>query len=153
MRFAEVAPWVLSGAIVLCPPDRSDAATPEFGQAQITLDGKPAPPPSSSVCGFSLVASGAGPQIALTNKPPSVLVSLRAGEEAAVAVPIRGVREPFTVTARAALLHSEEAEVCLSLDSAGTRRITLGNAAVQLEVSEAEGAQGLTVRVATSVTT
>jgi len=151
MRFAEWAPSVLFGAIVFCAADQSDAAPPKFGQAEISLNGKPAPPASSSVCGFTLVARPEGPQIALTKQPPSLLASLHPGEQAAVAVPIRGVAGPFSVTARAALFPPQEAEVSLSLDGAGRRRAALGGAVVQLEVVEPPGTQGLVVRLLVSV--
>ena len=54
------------------------ATAAEFGSAEITLNGQPAPAPSSPVCGLSIVAQGDGPQVAVTAKPAALWRSTKA---------------------------------------------------------------------------
>jgi len=125
------------------------AEAPTFGPARIVLGGEPAPPASASVCGFALVAHDEGPQVALEARPPAAVVSVQ-GEEAVVAViPLEGLAGPFTVSAEAALVHGDGAEVSLGVGQAGPPR-TLGRGeAVRLEASGQGGAEGAAVRLAT----
>ena len=77
---------------------------PEFGRAEIRLGEQPAPPASAAVCGLMLVAHDAGPQVLLTQQPPSFATGLRGGDEVTLAVPVRGVAGACVVTAEATLL-------------------------------------------------
>lgn len=116
MSFTRLAVLLSWAAVASGLPGRPlCAAGPEFGRAEVALCGEPAPPASSSVCGFCVVARDDGPQVAFTTRPPACIVCVRRGEEVAVAVPVRGVTEPFSVTAEATLVAGEQAEVSLSL--------------------------------------
>jgi hypothetical protein len=68
-------------------PVPAPAAAPGFGQPEIRLGDKPAPPPSSSSSGFALVAEATGPQVAILGSK-AVLFALGPGEQAEVIVSI-----------------------------------------------------------------
>jgi len=91
------------------------AQTPEFGPAEVQICGRPAPPASGSVCGFSVVADKLGPQIAFTRRPTSCLTALRAGEEVEIAAAIRGVSGPCTIAVEASADASCEADVSVAI--------------------------------------
>lgn len=122
-----------------------------FGQLEIAFNGRPAPPPSSTVCGFSLVADRHGPQIALMQPSAALVVSVRPGEEVTVSVPIRAVAGRLAVTACAELFGGEDAEMALSLGGHGTSRV-LSAGKASLEVSGSADAQGAVVRITTAAT-
>ncbi len=131
------------------------AAAPEFGVAEVTLCGEPSPPRSSSVCGFSLIAQGAGPQVAFTERPPACIVCVRDGEQVGIATAIRGVVGPCTVTASVTALCLKEAEVRLSVDGQDAYSMPVHSMSVQrgtgqLEVSGHGNAQGMVVRLTTA---
>ncbi len=108
---------------------------PEFKPAEATLNGAPAPPASSSACGFRLIAAPAGPQIALMEPAKAAIIALRPGEEAAIAVPMRAAAETVTVSAEASLAEGGQAEAILSLDGAGTSKAVRRGEPVTIEVS------------------
>ncbi len=109
------------------------AAAPDFGSPEITLCGEAAPKPSSSACGFTLIASGVGPQIAVMGQeksgvvasPQSVVVSLRRGEFVDIAVPIKGASGAVTVTGEVVALSGQGGEIAMALgEKTETRKLT-----------------------------
>ena len=58
-----------------------EGSAPEFEPIRIALCGEPAPPASASICGFSLVARGDGPQVALMHPARTLVASLRRDED------------------------------------------------------------------------
>ncbi|MBM4085912.1 MAG: hypothetical protein FJ272_14090, partial [Planctomycetes bacterium] len=90
--------------------------TVRFGQAQVTLNGQPAPPLSASVAGFALVAGDTGPQVAILGATGAFAVSVCDGEDVEIALPILNAAQPFEVTADATTVHGKAAEVSLSVD-------------------------------------
>ncbi len=102
-----------------------EPAAPQFGQAVITLNELPAPPASLSVCGFSLVAAGDGPQLAVTASPATLLADLRRGEVVQVEVPVERTAGAFEVWAEAELVAGQQAEVWLSLGEGPRQRAVL----------------------------
>ena len=150
MRFGGLAFLALSVLAVLDRPlGALDAAAPGFGQAQFTLMNAPAPPPSSSACGFSLIARGSGPQVAVMDQGLTLLASVRDGEEVGAAVRVQGVTPPFTLTAEVKLVCGQEAEVGVSLDERNSPGVILRQgAARQLKVS-GDGAGQAAIRLRT----
>jgi len=164
------APLALAALTALNLSGRSlQGAGPEFGRAEVVLCGEPAPPRSSSVCGFSVVAPEAGPQIAFTERPPACIVCVRGGEEVVIAVAVRGVPGPFRATARATLggtgwhwrhasgtrpvAHGQGTEVALSLGGDSTSGRVLQEGTIQLEVSGQGNSEGVELSLTTSVET
>jgi hypothetical protein len=70
-------------------------------------------------------------------------VSLRPGEEAAVAVEITGVAGPFSVTAEVRLHEGEKASASLSLDGADTTSVLFRQAGVRLEAAKPDGGRAV----------
>ncbi len=64
------------------------AGVPRFGAATVELGGKPAPPPSASHCGLSLLCGDDGPQVALTETPPGLIAAVRPGESVRASVEV-----------------------------------------------------------------
>jgi cytochrome c553 len=123
------------------------AAAPTFAPVEVSLDGRPAPPPSASACGFSLVADGDGPQVAFTTGPPQCLAAARKGESVFVTVVVRGVEGPFAVAADVERMHGHGAAVALSVDDRETRRVLSANAEEPLAVSREAGAAEARIRL------
>ncbi|MBM3335998.1 hypothetical protein FJY63_15170, partial [Candidatus Sumerlaeota bacterium] len=123
------------------------AASIEVGQAQVTLNGVVAPPPSSSACGFALIAPQEGAQIAIMGWSEFV-VAARRGEEACVEISISGLEAATTVTAE--VVHLEgTAEVVLSLDDESANRRALAEGKVSLSVSSLGRHQRVVLRLRT----
>ena len=145
------APLVLATLTALNLSGRLlQGAGPEFGRAEVILCGEPSPPRSSSVCGFSMVAREAGPQIAFTERPPACIVCVRGGEEVVVAVAVRGVPGPFRATARATARAGQDTKVTLSLGGENASGRVLQEGTIQLEVSGKGNAQGIKMSLKTS---
>lgn len=146
-----VAGFTVLTCVVLVPLGVADPAVaagqPEFGRAEIRLAEQPAPPASAAVCGLVLVAHDAGPQVLLTQQPPSFATGLRGGDEVTLAVPVRGVAGACVVTAEATLGEPAEAEVTLCLDEARPCRQTLRQGTLTLEAAGEATAQGVVVRM------
>ena len=123
---AAVALFLLWGEVLY-------AAKPVIMEAQVTLCGEPAPPPSSSVCGFSLIARGEGPQVAAMGRSEFV-ACLREGEEVRIEIPVNG-RMGSTKIAVETVLVEGEAEVVLSLNGTNENRALLPQGATRLEIS------------------
>ncbi len=87
----DMANWL--NARLVCDPDR-----PRAGEPSVLLMGQAAPQPSASICGFALLATETGPQLA-TFGGNALGVCLREGEEAELAVPLFNVPEDATVKA------------------------------------------------------
>ena len=68
------------------------------------------------MCGFSLVAWGDGPQLALTVRPQSLVASLRAGESVEIDVPLPKLAGSFTVSADVIVREGGTAKVAIRLD-------------------------------------
>jgi hypothetical protein len=126
------------------------SAAPQFAPVEVTLDGKPAPPPSASVCGFSLVAGADGPHAAFTVRPPQCVVAVRKGEQVVVAIGVQGAAEPFTAAVEAELFFGSGASAVLSVDGRETRRELAPGAPVTLELSREAGAADARIRLAVS---
>lgn len=146
--FTSLIPF--AAALVGLPGWAVGAAAAEFGQAEVALSGKPAPPPSSSACGFSLLAGGDGPQVALMEPRCMFIASVRPGEAVSVAIPIRGVQGSFSVTARAMVCCGEHVEASLSLDGGSTHREVLRDGQVLLKASRQQGPQDVIVHLKAS---
>ena len=151
MRFPALISLIFSAAAIPGLSARAaDVATPRFAPAEVTLGGRPAPAASSSASGFSLLARGEGPQVALMGPEATLIASVRRREVIDVAVAAQGIAGPFTVTARATVFDGGSVEVCLSLDGANQHRTVLHDAAVRLEVSGQRGAGDFVVHLTTT---
>jgi len=138
-------------ALVTFKPDLSLAATPQYAPVEVTLCGKPAPPPSSFSCGFSLVAAGDGPQVAFMTKPAQCIVALRKDEQASITVGVQGIADQFTVTAEAEVVYGQRANVLLAVGdkdsgpcalapgAAQTLSVSAAGTTIRLTVSDADG--------------
>ena len=129
-----------------------DPSAPGMGRPELLLCGKRAPEPSSSVCGFSLIAHETGPQIAVLGEAGRFTVSLLDGEEVCATVPVRNARKPFTATVQVALVHGREAEVRLSVDAGATSHAVLRDGTAKLEVSGTGDAESFMLRCETRAT-
>ncbi|MBN2475128.1 MAG: hypothetical protein JXB62_11005, partial [Pirellulales bacterium] len=120
------------------PADAWSAEPPDPGPAEVTLCGQPAPPPSSSICGLSLIAGPTGPQVAWMQQPAAILISLRDREEAAVTIPL-GAGGFTRVSAEVRSTMPGEVRVRLEIGGS-VAEATLGKAADCLTLS-AEAAE------------
>jgi hypothetical protein len=71
---------------------------------------------SSEATGFTLIAKGAGPQVAVLATAGALVACVRQDETAEVRVPLAGRSGTFSVSARVDLLEGETAHVELSID-------------------------------------
>jgi len=81
-----------------------------FGTPQVTLSGIPAPAPSSSVCGVSLIAGNSGPQAVLLGRNAFAAV-LQGGEEIIIELPVAYITPDVMVQAEVALIKGDSAHV------------------------------------------
>ncbi|MGD0093198.1 MAG: hypothetical protein ABSE73_25065, partial [Planctomycetota bacterium] len=137
-------------SLALLAPATCLAATPQFGPVEVTLGGQPAPAPSAPVCGFSLLANGDGPQVALMTRPAQCVAAVRTGEEACITISVQGVAEPFMVVAEVTLVYGTNATAVLSVDDQETRETLKPNAPVLLEVSRGAGTASAVIRLKVS---
>lgn len=141
---------ILAATVLLAAGGRGlPAAALEAGRIEVTLCGRPAPPPSSSVCGFALIAGAPGPQIAVMGKS-EFTASVRDGEDACITIPVSGLAGPFTVMAEATLIEGQP-EVALSLDGGNEQRALLQPGMTRLEVSGEGAGRSAKVRLTTRV--
>ncbi len=89
--------------------------TAECGPATVYFDGKPAPPPSASVCGFSVIAADTGPQLALIGDK-ALLLSVRGSEAVCVSIPVRHTGGAIRAEVQAQLVSGSAAQVSLSAE-------------------------------------
>ncbi|MBM3472704.1 MAG: hypothetical protein FJX75_05460 [Armatimonadetes bacterium] len=110
---------------------------PGFGEAQVTLNGQPAPPPSSDVCGFRVLAAAEGPQVAFTEQPPGVWIVLARGESAEIAVPVQGLLGACEASATAHVSGGAGEPVTASLALSDTEAppVALDNSPAELRIS------------------
>jgi hypothetical protein len=148
MAFAPKALSLLAAAAIFVLQGEAPATAPlVVEQAEVTLCSQPAPPPSSSVCGFSLIAQKEGPQIAVMGRS-EFIVSVRRGEDVCVAIPVSGFTGPLTIEAEAMLIEGE-AEAALSLDGTSERRTLLKPGTPSLEITSDGYGQAASVRLKT----
>jgi NPCBM/NEW2 domain/Hydrazine synthase alpha subunit middle domain len=119
-----------------------DPSSPYFGRPVMVLAGEPAPSPSAESCGFALVAHDEGPQVAALG-PDAFVVSLQAGEDMAVTIPARNIKEAVRVTVEAALLGGSGAEVSLTVDDAPPLWRTLSGGMEQFEIARQAGGEDM----------
>ncbi|HIQ19974.1 MAG TPA: hypothetical protein EYH34_01875, partial [Planctomycetes bacterium] len=122
----------------------------QCGQAQVRLNGRPAPLTSRSVCGFAVVAAPDGPQLAVMGERDGWLASVQGGESIEIAVPLEGLERPGAIVLQAALERGQTADVGMSLDGVGERRVALGGSPTQvrLDIPRPVGQATLRVEVA-----
>ena len=125
-----------------------DASIADIAQAAVALCGEPAPPPSSASCGFSLIAHDTGPQVAVLGRT-GFIASVAGAEEAVVAVPVRNLRGPFTVSADVALVHGEGLELVLATGENEVRRVVTDEGRVRLEAASESQAPETVIRLGT----
>ena len=87
----------LASLLILSLLPAAALAAPEFGPAEITFSGKPAPAASSSACGFRFIAAENGPQVAVMGPPWEIVMVLRKGEEVTVKIPVLKAYENFNI--------------------------------------------------------
>ena len=124
---------------------------PGFGEAQVLLNERPAPPPCSDVCGFRLIAEAAGSQVALTEQPPVAWIALQRGERVELSVPLEGLGGAYRATATAELLAGESAAVTLSVGGASGDETRLTGPPISLRAASDQPAEP-SVRVALRAT-
>ncbi len=95
----------------------SSAISARVTSAQVKLCGQKAPPASLSFCGFRLVARSEGPQVAMTERPASLLFDLKAGEDAEVLLSVDDLPPAAALKASAAvrMVQGETADVELGI--------------------------------------
>jgi len=151
MQFPRFALGVCCGAVLIGLVGREEAAAaPEFGPVRLTLCGEPAPPASSTHCGFSLVARSEGPQVALMSPLRRLVVSARENEQVEVAIEIRGLAGQFTLRAKATVVGGDRAEVGLSAGQPATVREVAPGETVQLDASGHAATQPVTICLRTA---
>ena len=153
MRLAGIVRGVCCGALAAALAGQClAAAAPEFGPCRITFGGKPAPPPSASVCGFSLVAAAHGPQVAVMAPAGRLLAAAGQGETVEVAIAVRGLTGPFGVKARATIAQGDQAEATLSVGQPGKTQPAAVRGTVQLEATGQATGQEVVVRLIAAAT-
>jgi mono/diheme cytochrome c family protein len=115
------------------PAEQSDAAL-SVGTPQVSLCGVPAPPPSSAICGFSLIADGSGPQLASLGRD-AFAACIREGEEVAIEIPVINLTTGAKVQAEAALVNGVSAQIGISFDVPPILRQLVTEEVVVLEAS------------------
>ncbi len=109
-------------ALFLCIPFATAGAAeqnedaPRFGAPQMTLCGRPAPLPSSAVCGFSLIAGDSGPQAAQLGCNAFV-AALQENEDIVIEIPAAHLTPDVRVRAEMAVLHGDSAHVGFGFDT------------------------------------
>ena len=125
-----------------------DASVADIAEATVVLCEKRSPPPSSTSCGFSLIAHDTGPQVAVLGRT-GFIASVGGSEEAVVSVPVRNLNGPFTVSADVTLIHGEGVEVTLVTDGNEVCRNLTDKARVRLEAVSETAARETVVRLGT----
>jgi hypothetical protein len=147
-RAGWIVPLLLATLLLSRPCGSANVATPQFGPPKILLDGRDAPAPSASVCGFALVAREQGPQVALSTS--GMLASVRGTEQVLAVIPIQMSDEAVRVTAEVTLFAGQEAEVRMSLGNEPARTVVLrGEKPLRVEVSGKVAGPDTAIRLAT----
>jgi len=128
---------------------RAEETPAKTAPARMLFDGRPAPPATDSVAGFTVVArDDGGPQVALMPQAGTFVVSVREGQKVDMELPVRGLRGTAEFRADVCLLHGKAAEVTLE---AGGQRSQLRLSAdrssalhVRIDTASAESAVRLT---------
>ena len=138
-----------TGLALAAPVAASDGSTfvPLKGRPEVLLNGKPAPPASSAVCGFVLVAGAAGPQVAFTEKPSTAVMALEAGEDARWSAVFKAPPGSITVTAEVEPLEPCQVEVALTLNGGDSCRVRLSGDRVLLTATAPAHAGEIAVRL------
>ena len=119
------------------------------GPAEVVLNEQVVALPGSSVCGFALVAFDTGPQVAVMDRPPAFVASVRRGERVRVSIPVRGAAAA-SVSAEVSLTFGREAEVELALGDKRVRRTVKPGAAAVLEAACGAGEKPMEIRLITT---
>ncbi|MCX7826703.1 MAG: hypothetical protein N2689_14265, partial [Verrucomicrobiae bacterium] len=118
-----------------------------YASAEVRLCNEPAPPPSPSVCGFSLIAGDKGPQVAVLGRAGFV-ACVRPREDVCVTIPTGECAGNFTVTVEATATGGE-AEVSLSFGSGRDQWRLLKNGAARLDAQGDNASLDTVVRLKT----
>jgi hypothetical protein len=107
---------------------------------QVIADGQPVDNQTSETAGFVLIASEAGPQVAVLAHATAFAACLRSHETAEVCLPLSPRSDAFTVSARVDLLAGQRAQVTMAV---GDRNVsqTLGRGE-RVELNVEAGASG-----------
>ena len=143
---------VLAIVVAVCvrsSPVAGDVRQPRFGAAQVTSAGQAVGAASSSVCGFVVVAGGAGPQVALTKRPTSFLAAVQGDEHVSVSVPCQGLEGRVAIVVEACLVGGDGAEVELAVGDRRTLATLQPGRSVRLKVDCQAGAAGPVIRATT----
>lgn len=148
MKAGDLLWWLVLAAASVWPVATGRAGDPKFGPVEMSFGGRPAPLPSDSVCGLSVVAGVTGPQVMLIERPPAILVGLEEGEEVVVSIPVQGVGGAIHLTAEAVPVRPGKAVVGLGIGESDSRE-TLEDQARRLEVSGNQDAGSRVIRLTT----
>ncbi|GAG09691.1 unnamed protein product, partial [marine sediment metagenome] len=143
---------LLATVLVACVPwGRPSAATaaPQFAPPEIIFSGKAAGPPSSSVCGFAVVARGDGPQLAVMKRPPSFVAAVRGNEHVSVSFPCQRAAGRLSVTVEVCLTFGGEADAELSIGDRRVQERLRPGRSVKLKVDYEAGEASLVIRATT----
>ncbi len=91
-----------------------DPLQPRMDHPVISFCGRPAPKPSSSVCGFSIIAEDKGPQLAVMKPAAMLAAAIREEEYLRISIPVSNIHNDLTLEAKARLTHGSAAEIQLS---------------------------------------
>ena len=132
LRLRHATFWVANMAMLLS--GLSLRAELMAGRPHIVLNGKPAPPASSSSCGLVLVAGDAGPQVMFTERPTFAIMALEPGEEGRIEIPLGGIHLELQATAQAVPFELGMATVSLGLGEAEGQPIRMDGDNLNLTV-------------------
>lgn len=140
--------WLLASRV----PGLLMAAAPEvrLSRPVITLAGLPAPSPSSAVGGFVLLAHDTGPQMAVTERPATCVVSLAGREDAHIAIPIHGITGEVSIAAAVTLNASGPAQVALSLNGNRAERVAEPNSRMALAATATAAGTNCVLQLSTA---
>ncbi len=126
-----------------------DPRLPIIGEATGVLAGEPAPPASRDVCGFSLIARDAGPQIAVMGPAKAFTVSVQGDEATQVAIPVTNLTAPLRIMAEVVVVYGEQAEVELEWGGKRVTQVVRGSdpRTLKTEFVALEGASALVASV------
>lgn len=126
-----------------------DPHSPNIGAISTTLAGQPAPPASANTCGFSLIASEDGPQVAVMQLANICTVSVRQDETVHFGIPVENIAAPLRISVEAAIVYGQQAEVSLALDEKQVDQIVEAGDWVTLELEVSSVDQLSTIALAT----
>ncbi len=126
--------WLLCFPLATAGAVEQNGDAPRFGPPQLTLGGRTAPSPSSTVCGFSLIAGNSGPQAAQLDRNAFAAV-LQEGEEIAIEMPAVNLTPDVKVQVEVALLQGDSAQVGFGFDVRADSHLIAPREALVLETS------------------